>query len=78
MTEYEKHRKFIHDFSNEMAITEGGARRALNLLPEELKSTEIEDILEMTLKHSAACIKKLKEYRTFIHQLEKQTQSIVE
>lgn len=72
MSEYTKHREFIHDVSNEMAITEGGVRRVQKLIPDELKSTEIGESLEMAVKHASQCIKKLKEYRTFIHELERQ------
>ena len=71
MTEYIKHRKFIHDVSNEMAMSEGGAKWALKLLPEDLRSTEIGQSLEVSVKHASECVKKLKEYRIYIHELEK-------
>lgn len=74
MSEYTKHREFIHDVSNEMAITEGAAKRVRKLIPEDLMSTELMEVIEMAEKHSVECIRKLKEYRTFIHALERKTQ----
>ncbi len=72
MSEYTKHRTFIHDVSNEMAITEGGVKRVQKLLQNETLSAEVCESLEMSLRHASACIKKLKEYRSFIHDLERQ------
>lgn len=70
MNEYMTHRKFIHDIANEMAIIDGGIRFALKNLPDEIKSSEIYEILEVSHKHVKDCITQLKEYRTFISQSE--------
>lgn len=72
MSEYTTHRKFVHDIANELAIIEGGVRSALRKLPEELKSTELFDGLDTSQQHIKECILKLKEYRTFIHQKERE------
>lgn len=74
MSEYTEHRAFIHDVSNEMAMTEGGVKRLQKLLKEQSLSSEMTETLELAVKHASECIKKLKEYRIFIHDLEKQSQ----
>lgn len=70
MSEYRKHRDFIHDISNELAINEGAVKRIQKLLPADSSSNEIQELLEMSINHSKTCITKLKEYRTFIIELE--------
>ncbi len=72
MSEYTKHRTFIHDVSNEMAMAEGGVRRVQKLLDQQELSSEVRESLDMASKHASECIKKLKEYRSFIHDLERQ------
>lgn len=70
MSEYSEHRKVLHDVFNQLAIAEGSARRALKIIPSELKSNEVQENLEMTVKYIQTSINKLKEYRVFIHSLE--------
>ena len=74
MSEYNEHRKFVHDVSNMLAVAEGSIKRARKLEtkndPEKF-AVEIIENFDLSEKYMKECIEKLKEYRTFIHQLEK-------
>lgn len=73
MSEYTEHRKFVHDISNQIAINEGAVKRLIKLLPEEIKVGEVLESLEIAEKYAKSSINKLKEYRTFIHEMEKKS-----
>lgn len=73
MSDYKEHRNFIHDVSNMLAIAEGSLKRARKLEAKkdiEQNKLEIVDNFDLSEKYMKECIIKLKEYRTFIHQLE--------
>jgi hypothetical protein len=71
MSEYSKHRKFIHDISNGLAIVEGGIRRNQKLLQDCVVPAEVEENAKAAIKAIGDAILSLKEFRSFIHQLEK-------
>lgn len=73
MSEYKKHREFIHDISNHIAIADGAVRR-IKLLSDKEQTDDVKEDLEkhyqLSDKYMKECINKLKEYRLFIHELE--------
>jgi hypothetical protein len=75
MADFKKHREFIHDIANQLAIAEGAVKRVKMLRSKDQTSeivAEIEKNLDMSEKYSSTCIVLLKEYRTYIHLLESQ------
>ncbi len=73
MTDFKKHREFIHDISNQLAITDGCIKRVQILKKKDQTAevkAEIDKNLELSSTYSRTCITLLKEYRIFIHRLE--------
>ena len=74
MSEYSKHRKFLHDLSNGLAVIEGGLRRNQKLLQDHDIPNEVDENNKAALKAIHDTILGLKEFRSYIHQLEKKEQ----
>mgnify|MGYP000418639764 CR=1 FL=1 len=73
MREYKKHRQFIHDISNQLAVSDGALKRARKLQTKEQTSeilSEIDKNFILSEDYIKNCINKLKEYRIYIHSLE--------
>ena len=73
MSKYIKHRKFVHDVSNQLAIAEGSLKRIRKLKTKESTKEilqEIEENFDLSEKYMKDCISKLKEYRIFLHEEE--------
>jgi N-methylhydantoinase B/oxoprolinase/acetone carboxylase alpha subunit len=76
MADFKKHREFIHDISNQLAIAEGAVKRVKKLKAKDQTTeilAEIDKNLDLSEKYSSTCIALLKEYRTYIHLLESQS-----
>ena len=78
MNEYKKHREFIHDISNQLAVTDGAIKR-VRKLQEKVQTpeciAEIEKHYTLSEEYMKNCINKLKEYRIYIHELESLSQT---
>lgn len=76
MSEYKKHREFIHDVSNQLTISDGAIKRLKKLQASEAAIETSEDLkacMDMADKYISECIQKLREYRLFIHDLESES-----
>ena len=73
MSEYKKHREFIHEFANYITISEGALRRVKKLVDGgEASKEEILENLEVALKYVKKSSADIRGYRQYIHMLEKQ------
>jgi hypothetical protein len=73
MSDFKKHREFIHAVSNDLAISDGVLRRVKKLRQKDhcLESKqEITELLNLSDKYISDCIDRLKNYRNFIYELE--------
>lgn len=73
MSDYKKHREFIHEFANYITISEGAIRRVKKLMDsDEAVKPEILENLEVALKYVKKSSTDIRAYRQYIHMLEKQ------
>ena len=75
MSEYKKQREFIHDISNQLAVIDGALRRVQKLKSKKddsIASGEADEFIDTSLDYVKGCISKLKEFRSYIHELENQ------
>ncbi len=75
MSEYKKQREFIHDISNQLAVIDGALRRVQKLKSNEQDTSvelEVSEHLNTSQDYIKGCILKLKEFRSYIHELESQ------
>jgi hypothetical protein len=73
MSEYKKHREFIHAVSNHLAISDGALKKIKSLKKKEQSEKtiqEVNELLDLSEKYTSECIVELREYRTFLHMLE--------
>ena len=72
-TDIEKHRKFIHDISNAITISEGSLLSTIENLKDkygENAAPEIEKLLKAQ-EYMKKVVRDIKDYRSFIADLEK-------
>ena len=72
MSEYMVQREFLHDLCNKLSIAQAGLKLSLKKLPKDPFGTQLVIDLEMSLNSIDECICKVKEFRTFVHKLEKE------
>ena len=73
MGDIEKHRKFIHDISNAITVSEGALLSTMESLKDkygESASVEIEKLLKAQ-EYLKKVVRDIKDYRSFIADLEK-------
>ena len=70
MNNLDEHRKFLHEFANQLTVCDGAFRRIKKELSKDAEKEVVEGHVETGLKYMSNLTKTLRDYRQFITDLD--------